>query len=79
MTHVDGFRFDLASVLGRDDNDGFDVSGAFFDAVAQDPVLNRNSTLLIAEPRDIGTYQVGNFPSTGRSGMADSGTPYAGS
>ena len=62
MTHVDGFRFDLASVLGRDDNGGFDVSGAFFDAVAQDPVLNRNRTLLIAEPRDIGTYQVGNFP-----------------
>ncbi len=57
--HVDGFRFDLASVLGREDG-FFQKSASFFDAISQDPVLNR--TKLIAEPWDIGTYQVGNFP-----------------
>ena len=59
--HVDGFRFDLAPVLGRGDN-GFEPHGAFFVAVAQDPVLSR--VKLIAEPWDIGPggYQVGNFP-----------------
>jgi isoamylase len=58
--HVDGFRFDLASVLGREENGAFRSSGPFFEAVAQDPILNR--AILIAEPWDIGTYQVGNFP-----------------
>lgn len=57
--HVDGFRFDLASVLGREDG-AFRSSSSFFDAVNQDPVLCR--TKLIAEPWDLGTYQVGNFP-----------------
>ena len=59
--HVDGFRFDLASVLGRGDH-GFERQAAFFAAVAQDPVLAR--VKLIAEPWDIGPggYQVGNFP-----------------
>ena len=59
VIHVDGFRFDLASVLGRDTS-GFASSAAFFHAVAQDPVLQR--VKLIAEPWDLGTYQVGNFP-----------------
>ena len=62
VMRVDGFRFDLASVLGRDDEGGFNASAAFFDAAAQDPVLNRYRTILIAEPWDTGTYQVGNFP-----------------
>jgi glycogen operon protein len=58
---VDGFRFDLASVLGRAGQQGaFEASSPFFDAVAQDPILNR--VIMIAEPWDIGTYQVGNFP-----------------
>ncbi|MFA4828530.1 MAG: glycogen debranching protein GlgX [Thermodesulfovibrionales bacterium] len=57
--HVDGFRFDLASVLGREDG-MFQKSASFFDAISQDPVLNRIK--LIAEPWDLGTYQVGNFP-----------------
>jgi isoamylase len=61
VMHVDGFRFDLAAVLGRAERDGhFRSSGSFFDAVSQDPVLNR--AILVAEPWDIGTYQVGNFP-----------------
>jgi glycogen operon protein len=59
VMHVDGFRFDLASVLGREEG-LFQKSASFFDAIAQDPVLNR--VKLIAEPWDIGTYQVGNFP-----------------
>ncbi len=62
--HVDGYRFDLATVLGRGDGDdrGFDRRAAFFAAVAQDPVLAR--TKMIAEPWDIGPggYQVGGFP-----------------
>lgn len=60
VMHVDGFRFDLASVLGRDNGASFVQSAAFFLAVAQDPVLCR--VKLIAEPWDLGTYQVGNFP-----------------
>lgn len=60
--HVDGFRFDLASTLGREDW-GFDRDGSFFDAIRQDPVLR--SVKLIAEPWDVGEggYQVGGFPS----------------
>ena len=59
--HVDGFRFDLASVLGRTDS-GFSTQASFFAAVAQDPVLSR--VKMIAEPWDIGEggYQVGRFP-----------------
>ena len=60
--HVDGFRFDLATVLGRG-NAGFDARSAFFTAIAQDPLL---STLkMIAEPWDLGPggYQLGGFPS----------------
>ncbi len=60
MMHVDGFRFDLASVLGRTGDGSFRSSGSFFDAASQDPVLSR--AILIAEPWDTGTYQVGNFP-----------------
>jgi isoamylase len=61
VMRVDGFRFDLASVLGRAGDDRrFRGSAPFFDAVSQDPVLNR--TLLIAEPWDLGAYEVGNFP-----------------
>jgi glycogen operon protein len=57
--HVDGFRFDLAAVLGRKEG-FFQKSASFFDAISQDPVLNR--VKLIAEPWDMSTYQVGNFP-----------------
>jgi glycogen operon protein len=57
--HVDGFRFDLASVLGREEG-MFRNSASFFDAISQDPVLNHIK--IIAEPWDLGTYQAGNFP-----------------
>ncbi len=61
IMHVDGFRFDLASVLGRETY-GFDPHGGFFDAVRQDPVLSTKK--LIAEPWDVGPggYQLGGFP-----------------
>ncbi|HKG27077.1 MAG TPA: glycogen debranching protein GlgX, partial [Thermomicrobiales bacterium] len=61
VMHVDGFRFDLAPVLGRDPLD-FDRGAAFFDIVHQDPVLSR--VKLIAEPWDLGHggYELGHFP-----------------
>jgi isoamylase len=60
MFHIDGFRFDLASTLGR--TPSFDPHAAFFAAIRQDPVLA--DVKLIAEPWDIGAggYQVGGFP-----------------
>jgi glycogen operon protein len=59
--HVDGFRFDLGTILGREEN-GFDPGSGFFDAIRQDPVLSR--VKLISEPWDIGPggYQLGNHP-----------------
>jgi glycogen operon protein len=59
--HVDGFRFDLATVLGRGSH-GFSREAAFLASVAQDPVLA--GVKLIAEPWDIGPggYQLGQFP-----------------
>jgi glycogen operon protein len=59
--HVDGFRFDLATTLGRHGN-GFDRGAPFFAAIRQDPVLA--GIKLIAEPWDLGPegYQVGHFP-----------------
>ncbi len=58
---VDGFRFDLAPVLGRTAQ-GFDPQAAFFTALRQDPVLA--DARLIAEPWDAGHdgYQLGHFP-----------------
>ncbi|MBD9626903.1 MULTISPECIES: glycogen debranching protein GlgX [Ensifer] len=58
---VDGFRFDLASILGRDMG-GFHRDAPLFQAIAADPLLA--DRVLIAEPWDIGPggYQLGNFP-----------------
>ena len=60
VMHVDGFRFDLCTTLGRT-KEGFDRDGPFFRAIKQDPVLNR--VKLIAEPWDIGPggYQLGAY------------------
>jgi glycogen operon protein len=59
--HVDGFRFDLAPVLGRG-HGAFERHGAFFKTLQQDPVLA--GCKLIAEPWDLGPggYQLGQFP-----------------
>lgn len=61
VMEVDGFRFDLGTILGREP-EGFDPRSGFFDAIGQDPVLRR--VKLIGEPWDIGPggYQVGGFP-----------------
>jgi glycogen operon protein len=58
---VDGFRFDLGTILAREPN-GFDNQSGFLKACSQDPVLN--TVKLIAEPWDCGPggYQVGEFP-----------------
>jgi isoamylase len=60
--HVDGYRFDLAPTLARQEG-GFDQMSAFFDLVSQDPVVSRAK--LIAEPWDVGqmdSYDLGRFP-----------------
>lgn len=58
---IDGFRFDLATTLGRRPS-GFDPGHAFFNAILQDPLLG--GMKLIAEPWDVGPggYQLGSFP-----------------
>ncbi len=58
--HVDGFRFDLATTLGRD-RDTYSEHAIFLEAVRQDPVLA--GVKLIAEPWDIGPdgYRMGGF------------------
>jgi isoamylase len=59
--HIDGFRFDLGTILAREP-DGFDNESGFLKACSQDPVLR--TVKLIAEPWDCGPggYQVGGFP-----------------
>ncbi|APR99819.1 hypothetical protein BCY86_03350 [Pajaroellobacter abortibovis] len=59
--HVNDFRFDLASALGREQN-VMDRHSAFFDIFHQDPVLS--TVKLLAESWDLGEerYQIGNFP-----------------
>ena len=59
--HVDGFRFDLGTILAREPN-GFDNQSGFLKACSQDPTLG--TVKLIAEPWDCGPggYQVGEFP-----------------
>jgi isoamylase len=59
--HVDGFRFDLGTILAREPG-GFDTYNGFMKAVIQDPLLAR--VKLIAEPWDCGPggYQLGRFP-----------------
>jgi glycogen debranching enzyme len=58
---VDGFRFDLCTVLGRTDK-GFSPNAPLFEAMRHDPLLT--DATLIAEPWDMGPggYQLGNFP-----------------
>ena len=60
--HVDGFRFDLATTLAREEKGAFDNHSGFLDAVRQDPTLSR--VKLIAEPWDVGQdgYRLGGFP-----------------
>ncbi len=59
---IDGFRFDLGTVLGREEDNGFSPEASLFTAAANHPVLQ--DRVMIAEPWDIGPggYQLGNFP-----------------
>jgi len=58
--HVDGFRFDLASILGRDGAGNLLSNPPLIERIAEDPILR--GTKLIAEAWDAaGAYQVGNF------------------
>ncbi len=57
--HVDGFRFDLATTLTRQDGDA-EIHSAFLTLIHQDPVLA--PVKMIAEPWDTAGYQVGGFP-----------------
>ena len=59
--HVDGFRFDLASILGRDQNGNVLSNPPILEAITHDPILSK--TKIIAEAWDAaGLYQVGQFP-----------------
>ncbi len=58
--HVDGFRFDLATTLSRDRWGHISGNPALTARIAEDPLLR--SAKLIAEPWDMGGYQVGHFP-----------------
>ena len=63
--HVDGFRFDLASILSRDENGAPMVTPPLLDSIAHDAILGKS--ILIAEAWDAGgLYQVGCFPDFGR-------------
>lgn len=63
--HIDGFRFDLASILGRGQNGEVLPNAPLLERIACDPVLA--DTTIIAEAWDAaGLYQVGSFPSWGR-------------
>ena len=63
---VDGFRFDLATILGREPH-GFDEGGGFLDACRQDPILSR--VKLIAEPWDIGPAVIRSVVSSRLGGV----------
>jgi glycogen operon protein len=63
--HIDGFRFDLASILGRDQNGAPLLNPPLLESLAYDPVLGKCK--LVAEAWDAGgLYQVGSFPAYGR-------------
>jgi glycogen operon protein len=63
--HVDGFRFDLASILGRDQNGEVLSNPPMVEMIAEDPVLA--NTKIIAEAWDAaGLYQVGSFSTSRR-------------
>ncbi len=60
--HIDGFRFDLASILCRDTNGAMMGKPPLIEAIDEDPILR--NTKMIAEAWDAaGAYQVGSFPS----------------
>ena len=72
--HVDGFRFDLASILGRGEDGSVLVNPPIIEQIAEDPVLRQ--TALIAEAWDAaGLYQVGHFIPRGPLGGMERQVP----
>src|SRR5262249_54041287 len=71
--HVDGFRFDLASTLGRVDRGRFDRNAPIFQIIPQDPVLS--TVKLIAEPCAVGLggSEAGTCPARFRGWKGTSG------
>ena len=68
--HIDGFRFDLASILSRDRNGNLVPNPPMVELIAEDPMLA--DTKIIAEAWDAaGAYQVGSFGSFGTSRWAE--------
>ena len=68
--HIDGFRFDLASILGRGQDGSVLANPPLLERIAADPVLG--NTKLIAEAWDAaGLYQVGTFPAWGSLGRME--------
>jgi len=59
---IDGFRFDLATTLARDENNQYDPNHPLLRGMIQDPIISKAK--LIAEPWDVGLggWQTGNFP-----------------
>ena len=65
--HIDGFRFDLAPVLGEKDefyNEWGDVSQSVLQDIIEDPVLREHNTRIIAEPWSVAGFYLGQFPSS---------------
>ncbi|MBX5481607.1 MAG: glycosyl hydrolase [Myxococcaceae bacterium] len=64
--HVDGFRFDLAPVLGEKDGSwqwaGDDAPNTVLEDIIEDPVLRANNIRVIAEPWSLQAYAIGGFP-----------------
>ena len=66
--HVDGFRFDLASILGRDEAGRLVANPPLLERIAEDPILR--DVKLIAEAWDAGgAYQVGQLSRAALGGM----------
>ncbi len=63
--HVDGFRFDLAPILGAKDLDynEWDAQSSVLQQIVDDPVLREYNTRLIAEPWSLAHFKLGDFPS----------------
>ena len=62
--HVDGYRFDLAPVLGAKDQDfsNWDAASTILQEIIDDPVLRANNTRIISEPWSLAHYRLGAFP-----------------
>ncbi len=77
--HVDGFRFDLASVLGAPDGDpdGFSSEGTLLNDIVDDPILQEYHVRLVAEPWALSGSHMGGFPAAEEGQGAEEGYAWA--